>query len=92
MPSKKRPAPFTGDNKEFQVGNDARILTEAHQIMQNKRRHGLAVSHMTSQAEAAKSTVAFHQKVRKGLAKAFPKDTAQSDQRNPVKKDAGGAC
>lgn len=76
-------------DKDYEAKNDADTLHKAHEIMGDKDRHQKAAYHLEKRADAAKSAhqssqKKLHQKVRKGLKKAFGGDTFQAEKDKEV--------
>jgi hypothetical protein len=59
---------------DFRAEEDARALTSAQEIRLDEKRHQRALKHMTKKAGSVQAAVDLENKVKKGLAAAFPKD------------------
>jgi hypothetical protein len=58
---------------DFQAEDDARHLTLAQEIRMNEKRHQAALKHMKQKSGSVQAAVDMEEKVKKGLAGAFPK-------------------
>lgn len=73
--AKKNPTPTAAEPKEdFQAEEDARALTSAQEIRLDEKRHQCALKCMKKKSGSIQAAVDMEEKVKKGLAAAFPED------------------
>jgi hypothetical protein len=68
------PASHENVNPDYQAESDASALTRAQEIRDDETRHQAALRHLKKQAGNSKKTISV-EKVKKGLAAAFPNNT-----------------
>jgi hypothetical protein len=59
---------------DFKAEQDASALTNAQEIRLDEKRHQAALKHMKKKSGSVQAAVDMEEKVKKGLAAAFPKD------------------